>query len=112
MGTAEAPPLVRAYAKELQRKYEAAMKEKMLMRLERDRMRARVQTLEQTVKQMQEDKVPQAPVQEKTPKRKAGRDSKLPPDGSVPNPFLDLEFPAPPVERFQLRKTFRGHLNS
>ena len=56
--------------KELQRKYEAAMKEKMLMRLERDRMRARVQTLEQTVKQMQEDKVPQAPVQEKTPKRK------------------------------------------
>lgn len=30
----------------------------------------------------------------------------------MPNPFLDLEFPAPPVERFQLRKTFRGHLNS
>ena len=32
--------------KELQRKYEVAMKEKMLMRLERDRMRARVATLE------------------------------------------------------------------
>jgi hypothetical protein len=32
--------------KDLQRKYEVAMKEKMLMRLERDRMRARVATLE------------------------------------------------------------------
>ena len=35
---------------ELQRKYEVAMKEKMLMRLERDRMKARVHTLEAQLK--------------------------------------------------------------
>ena len=101
--------------KELQRKYEVAMKEKMLMRLERDRMKARVATLEATVKQLTEASGP-APAAAPTAGRrkpKPGRDSKLPPDdGSVVNPFAALDFDAPPVERFQLRKTFRGHQNS
>lgn len=30
----------------------------------------------------------------------------------VNNPFLDLVFQPPPVERFALRKSFKGHLNS
>mmetsp|Transcript_10433 Transcript_10433/g.24305 ORF Transcript_10433/g.24305 Transcript_10433/m.24305 type:complete len:513 (+) Transcript_10433:393-1931(+) len=97
---------------ELQRKYEVAMKEKMLMRLERDRMRARVATLEQTVKQLQEEKLPPADAGPEKSRSKKGRDSKLPPDDSVVNPYAELEFDAPPVDRFQLRKTFRGHLNS
>merc|ERR1711988_1191866 len=98
--------------KELQRKYEVAMKEKMLMRLERDRMRARVATLEATVKQMQDDGAPVSASPKSKTKKKKGRDSKLPPDDTLVNPYADLEFDPPPVERFQLRKTFRGHLNS
>ena len=30
----------------------------------------------------------------------------------VENPFLDLAFQPPTVERFALRKSFKGHLNS
>ena len=30
----------------------------------------------------------------------------------VENPFLDLVFQPPTVERFALRKSFKGHLNS
>jgi hypothetical protein len=100
---------------ELQRKYEVAMKEKMLMRLERDRMKARVATLEAAVKQMSKDEnsngkkstgdAPRKPVK--------GRDSKLPPDDPPPvNPFALLEFDPPPLEALQLRKTYRGHVNS
>ena len=59
--------------KELQRKYEVAMKEKMLMRLERDRMRARVATLEVTVKQMQEESGGGAPTAGDSPKTKPRR---------------------------------------
>jgi hypothetical protein len=33
-----------------------------------------------------------------------GRDSRLPPDEGVPNPFAALDFDPPPVERFQMRK--------
>ena len=97
---------------ELQRKYEVAMKEKMLMRLERDRMKARVHTLEAQLKQLQ-DGGPTEELGEQTQrKKKKGADSRLPPDNATVNPFADLAFDAPSVERFQLRRTFRGHLNS
>lgn len=42
---------------ELQRKYEAAMKEKMLVRLERDRLQARVNSLEATLRSFDEEAV-------------------------------------------------------
>ena len=64
------------------------------------------------MKQLQEDKLPPADTGPEKAKSKKGRDSKLPPDDSVVNPYAELEFDAPPVDRFQLRKTFRGHLNS
>ncbi|KAH8044920.1 hypothetical protein JL722_14489 [Aureococcus anophagefferens] len=79
--------------KDLQRKYEVAMKEKMLTRLERDRIKARA-----------------APSKPRLPKK--GADSRLPQAGSVTNPYSALTFDPPSVERFQLRRTFRGHLNS
>jgi len=103
---------------ELQRKYEVAMKEKMLMRLERDRMKARVSTLEAAVKQMKDasdennknNKNKNETGVRKNPK---GRDSKLPPDDPPPvNPFSLLDFDPPPLETLQLRKTYRGHVNA
>lgn len=39
------------------------------------------------------------------------RESRLP-LGDAPNPFGDLSFEPPPVDRYGLKKTFRGHLNS
>lgn len=75
-------------------------------------MKARVATLEAAVKQLQEEEKPQGSTEPHKPRRKKGKDSKLPPDEGVVNPFAELDFDAPPVDRFQLRKTFRGHLNS
>lgn len=102
--------------KDLQRKYEVAMKEKMLTRLERDRIKARVHTLEAQLKQMQDEKhetstakQPAPPTQKRVPRK--GADSKLP-GGQTNNPYSNLAFDAPSIERFQLRRTFRAHLNS
>lgn len=98
---------------ELRGKYESAMKEKMLMRLERDRTAAKVASLEAQLKSFEEAagaaREPAAPT--KTRRRKKGRDSKLPADGAV-NPHLGRSYAAPEVDRFQLSKTFKGHLNA
>ncbi|KAJ8609463.1 hypothetical protein CTAYLR_005444 [Chrysophaeum taylorii] len=99
--------------KDLQRKYEVAMKEKMLTRLERDRIKARVHTLEAQLKQLHDERAekqhPGAASKPRAPKK--GADSRLP-SGPVANPFASLAFDPPPVDRFQLRRTFRAHLNS
>ena len=75
--------------KDLQRKYEVAMKEKMLTRLERDRVRARVATLEAQVKQLQEERASAAKTAApaKPPRSKKGADSRLPPPNAVANPY-------------------------
>lgn len=100
--------------KDLQRKYEVAMKEKMLTRLERDRIKARVHTLEAQLKQVQDERAEKLQQQRPKPRiqQKKGADSKLPPNGSAVNPFASLTFDPPAFERFQLRRTFRAHLNS
>jgi len=90
------------------------MKEKMLTRLERDRIKARVHTLEAQVQQLQAEKAAatKAPATPKPPRPKRGADSKLPPRDSVPNPYASLTFDPPGIERYQLRRTFKGHVNA
>jgi len=95
---------------ELRGKYEAAMKEKMLMRLERDRMSSRVQALEEQIKSMEGSSQKTQEVQKPRRKKKGG-DSTIPPD-QTENPFTDVNFEVPLVDRYQLSKTFRGHLNA
>lgn len=118
--------------KELQAKYQVAMKEKMLMRLERDRMRARVEEVEAKIKTLMEGKVEAPSTTTMLKKTRKGGDSKLPPDEEAVNPYADLDFDPPRVESFQVRrktggaltvvahisnssqlkKAFRAHLNS
>ena len=97
---------------DLQRKYEVAMKEKMLTRLERDRIKARAHTLEAQLEQLREKANAPTASKAKPVKTRKGADSRLPAQNSVANPYQALAFDPPPVERFQLRRTFRGHLNS
>uniref|UniRef100_A0A7S3GHL0 Sperm-associated antigen 16 protein n=1 Tax=Palpitomonas bilix TaxID=652834 RepID=A0A7S3GHL0_9EUKA len=108
--------------KELQHKYEVAMKEKMLMRLERDKLSHKVESLERTVKadvpkrslpspnqsggKSQDKKISMTHAE--TNKENANEDSVLPPDDRE-NPFLDSEFDPPKVENMSLRKTFKAH---
>lgn len=102
--------------KELQRKYELAMKEKMLVRLERDRMQQKVEALEAQI-----DSLPGATAVESreataaadqtrsgTQKKRAVRDSVLP-EADRENPFLDLDFEPANIESFRNVKTIKGH---
>jgi WD40 repeat protein len=96
---------------EQKRRYEVAMKEKMLIRLERDRLKARVKMLEEQVQQLQ-----QPPLEETTKGRSATRtvrkQAAFPPDNPAGNPFNDLEFDPAKADAFRPQKTVKGHLNS
>merc|ERR1719230_690600 len=94
---------------ELRGKYEVAMKEKMLMRLERDRMASRVQGLEEQLRAMAEPAKPEAKA--KARRRRRGADTPIE-EGPFENPFAELEFEPVAGDRLQLSKTFRGHQNS
>ena len=93
-------------------KYETAMKEKMLMKLERDRLASRVASLEAQLRQIEggagggeggTGQASQAPAAPKKP-----RGAMLPPDARD-NPHLDREYPPANVGRWGLAKTFQAH---
>ena len=93
-------------------KYETAMKEKMLMKLERDRLVAKVGALESHVHQLEasrpmDDDGAVAPA----PSKKAPRAARLP-DDVRDNPHIGVQREAPPVERWGLSKTFTAHTMS
>ena len=95
----------------LQEKYERALKDKMLMKLARDRLKSKTQTLETTIKNMASSKE-SAPSGSKT--KRMSTSKRMPgqvPRGVPPNPFANLEFDPPAVQNFNLSKTFKGHLN-
>ena len=87
--------------KELKEKYELAMKEKMLVRLERDRATSRVRALEEQLKAMGEAGEEPAPAKPKKEGRRKGKgDSKIP-TADVENPFLSVMFDPPQLQEFQ-----------
>lgn len=99
----------------LKAKYEQAMKEKMLMRLERDRMKTKVEALEAQLKtweQLSGDKGDknQADAKAKELKRgsKKAQDTPLPTENRE-NPYVNHQFTPVPAHKFQMRKTFKGH---
>ena len=93
---------------ELRHKYETAMKEKMLVKLARERSDQKVKALEETIRQLQGD--PPEP-EEKAPRPRAPGDSVLPPEDR-PNPFHSVTFDKTPVESYAQEKSFKGHLAS
>eukprot|EP01033_Poteriospumella_lacustris_P004989 gene4990-3566_t len=99
---------------ELKRRHEAAIKEKMLIRLERDRLKARVKALEEQVLALTTAKTDEE--DENNKKRSATRTVRkhavFPPDDPAANPFLSLEFDAAQFEQFSTKKAFKGHVNS
>jgi len=94
-------------------KYETAMKEKMLMKLERDRLASRVGALEAQLRQLESGRVVEqneadaAPAPPKKP-----RGAKLPPDARD-NPHLEAAAMEPPAyARMGLSKTVSAHSSS
>lgn len=116
-------------------KYEAAMKEKMMMRLERDRCKVKAEALEAQIKAMEDatghsggagteqkesnsdaKKAERAELERSKKFTRSGhpRDTPFPPSDSSSiaardNPYLHAQFEPVAAHQFQLRKTFRGH---
>ena len=102
-------------------KYEAAMKEKMLMKLEKDRLIAKVENLEVTLQQNQEE---QKDILEDASKRQgskeeskeaqpfqlkmSGKPSPIPTSNRY-NPNINEQY-EPTGSHLNLQKTFKGHL--
>ena len=97
---------------ELKRKHDVAMKEKMLIRLERDRLKARVKVLEEQVLELQQPTKEQSPPKSRSATRTVKKFSSFPAESSEVNPFAELEFDPVRADAFQARKTNKGHLNS
>lgn len=127
--------------KMLQQKYDSALKEKMLMKLERDRLRNSTKSLNETIATLSSTvdggSVPAATTTSRasrgstasrtnTAARNAASRKKEAKAAaavaaaaavkkalrSVANPFADLDFERPSVENFALNKTFKGHQNA
>jgi len=91
---------------ELKDKYEAAMKEKMLMRLERDRTKAKVKALETQLAALQTPAEDAKPKGKK--KRRKGADTPFPTE-DVANPHLEVQYPPADIATFNMAHTWKGH---
>jgi len=97
--------------KMMRAKYETAMKEKMLMKLERDRLATKVGALEAQLHQLEASgKVDAAGADVSPPTKKVVRVAKLPDDRE--NPYLSMQIEVPGVDRWGLSKTFPSHTMS
>jgi WD40 repeat protein len=97
--------------KELASKYEAAMKEKMLIKLERDRLKSKAESLQKSI---QEEVSVEKPAQvtisktlSKTGKKTKPKTTSIPPPR--PNPHLNATAEPSRAEGMTLFKTFKGH---
>eukprot|EP01040_Poterioochromonas_malhamensis_P010630 gene10630-11576_t len=98
---------------ELKKRHEAAIKDKMLIRLERDRLKARVKALEEQVATLTNPAVPDENAgKTRSATRSVRKHAVFPPDNPAANPFLSLDFDPALFDLYQARKTFKGHVNS
>ncbi|KAI8471064.1 MAG: flagellar WD repeat-containing protein Pf20 [Monoraphidium minutum] len=111
---------------ELKRKYEAAMKEKMLAGLDRDKMAAKAHDLDERVRQLQRDEAGGSPSTTlcgspggesgaggdaaAAARRAAGKPAPWP--AARVNPYEEAEVQPAQVNGFTLQKSFKGHLMS
>lgn len=96
----------------IKKKYETAMKDKMLMRLERDRMQSKAEQLETQLANYESAKKgdPERAAKKKTTKPKKSKGNETPwPAADRVNPNLGKNIDRTPAEKFTLRSTFQGH---
>lgn len=120
----------------VKKQYESALKEKMLMKLERDRLRSQTKSLHATIDSLSGVKEGTSLANTSAKSSRAGRSTastnaaaraaanrkggktkkevKRTPMSAkeVINPYAELEFDRPSVENFALSKTFKGHSNA
>lgn len=98
---------------ELKRRHKAAINEKMLKTLERDRLKTQVKALEEQVALLSRPPVPEpATTVGRQATRPVRQHAVFPVDNPSANPFRNLVFDSAEFETFQMRKSHKGHLNS
>lgn len=100
---------------ELRHKYEVAMKEKMLMRLERDRFSSKVESLQKQLTQIQFDskEEPQAGKEllaDESTRRTRPREAPWPSEERQ-NPYVNSNFDASRVHEYKRTQQFKGQHN-
>jgi hypothetical protein len=96
----------------LTERYDKLMREKTMVRLEKDKLSGKVDSLTQQLKTLEElnnaaaatEKKEEVP---KTTIKKKSKESEWPADRA--NPFLNVNFEPTPATTFNLQKTFKGH---
>jgi len=99
---------------ELRHKYEAAMKDKMLLRLERDRYVEKADGLERQIRQVEvKDEMNTKDLTEGGSKgtKQTLRQAPLPPENRI-NPYSNSNFEPVSVGDFMRYQTFKGHLGA
>lgn len=95
---------------ELRQKYEACQKEKMLLKLERDKLQARISGLEDQVKKLEEGGTKAAAAAAATKKEKMGGKVSNWPADNRPNPYVNLVIKPPQNPGgFSCKATFQAH---
>lgn len=111
--------------KALRKKYETAMKDKMLLRLERDRLRAKCgeEVTSTTRRSTRKESASKSRTitskrskmsksnRSESRKTRCAKDATLPGDAAVVNPYHKLEFDEPEASTFEMRNTFKGHVS-
>lgn len=100
---------------ELRHKYEVAMKEKMLMRLERDRHMSKAESLQKQLSQVQVESKDEAMNSKDMTEGEASRRPKQAPwpsDDRRANPYANSKFDPARVADFKKHQTFKGHLGA
>jgi sperm-associated antigen 16 protein len=95
---------------ELRVKHSAALKEKMLIKLERDRLKAKVKALEEQVANLSRPEEDTKQSKARSATRSVRKEAVFP--DNVVNPFASLDFDPGNAATFKTRKTYKGHLNS
>lgn len=100
---------------ELRHKYEVAMKEKMLMRLERDRHMAKAESLQKQLSQVQGESKEEAMNSKDLSALEDSRRPKQTPwpsDDRRTNPYANSKFEPARVADFKKAQAFKGHLGA
>lgn len=97
---------------EMKKRHEAAMKEKMLIKLERDRLKTKVKTLEDQITALSQQQIEENTTKQRSATRTVRKQAIFHPDDPLNNPYLDLDFDSAPIEGFSVRSSLKGHLNA
>lgn len=94
-------------------KYDRLLREKSMLKLDRDKLATKLSGLEVTIAEMQQKPgMNMGATQKKKKKMTIGPvDTPLPPDNR-PNPMLGVDMPASEADKWQPTKTFEGHTAS